>query len=189
MDRNALAELLQALESRRDAEERRREERYTALIERNRARESAGDSAEVMMRILHKYWHFQHSRVQQHRVIWMLLQPAAATSNDDTASRHLFIAICLTAGIKISTGMQECEITAYGESKEKQTSLRKKKYMITKNPVVTKRQLNSLKRKLKTADYEAGAAARSQPGPERTRAPALRAPHLHQSTQSGDVWL
>ncbi|MGH0140133.1 UNVERIFIED_CONTAM: hypothetical protein FKN15_010177 [Acipenser sinensis] len=34
MDRNALAELLQALESRRDAEERRREERYTALIER-----------------------------------------------------------------------------------------------------------------------------------------------------------
>ncbi|MGH0129748.1 UNVERIFIED_CONTAM: hypothetical protein FKN15_039466 [Acipenser sinensis] len=36
MDRNALAELLQALESRRDAEERRREERYTALIERNR---------------------------------------------------------------------------------------------------------------------------------------------------------
>ncbi|MGH0178085.1 UNVERIFIED_CONTAM: hypothetical protein FKN15_076514 [Acipenser sinensis] len=59
---------------------------------------------EVMMRILHKYWHFQHSRVQQHRVIWMLLQPAAATSNDDTASRHLFIAICLTAGIKISTG-------------------------------------------------------------------------------------
>ncbi|MGH0125507.1 UNVERIFIED_CONTAM: hypothetical protein FKN15_043357 [Acipenser sinensis] len=35
MDRNALAELLQALESRRDAEERRREERYTALIERS----------------------------------------------------------------------------------------------------------------------------------------------------------
>ncbi|MGH0147055.1 UNVERIFIED_CONTAM: hypothetical protein FKN15_049241 [Acipenser sinensis] len=35
MDRNALAELLQALESRRDAEERRREERYTALIERD----------------------------------------------------------------------------------------------------------------------------------------------------------
>ncbi|MGH0124087.1 UNVERIFIED_CONTAM: hypothetical protein FKN15_023644 [Acipenser sinensis] len=35
MDRNALAELLQALESRRDAEERRREERYTALIERH----------------------------------------------------------------------------------------------------------------------------------------------------------
>ncbi|MGH0166610.1 UNVERIFIED_CONTAM: hypothetical protein FKN15_051350 [Acipenser sinensis] len=34
MDRNALAELLQALESRRVAEERRREERYTALIER-----------------------------------------------------------------------------------------------------------------------------------------------------------
>ncbi|XP_058865597.1 uncharacterized protein LOC131707274 isoform X2 [Acipenser ruthenus] len=34
MDRDALAELLQALESRRDAEERRREERYTALIER-----------------------------------------------------------------------------------------------------------------------------------------------------------
>ncbi|MGH0131696.1 UNVERIFIED_CONTAM: hypothetical protein FKN15_028360 [Acipenser sinensis] len=34
MDRNALAELLQALESTRDAEERRREERYTALIER-----------------------------------------------------------------------------------------------------------------------------------------------------------
>ncbi|MGH0124724.1 UNVERIFIED_CONTAM: hypothetical protein FKN15_013043 [Acipenser sinensis] len=34
MDRNTLAELLQALESRRDAEERRREERYTALIER-----------------------------------------------------------------------------------------------------------------------------------------------------------
>ncbi|MGH0130545.1 UNVERIFIED_CONTAM: hypothetical protein FKN15_016323 [Acipenser sinensis] len=34
MDRNALAELLQALESRRDAEERRREERYTALFER-----------------------------------------------------------------------------------------------------------------------------------------------------------
>ncbi|MGH0120441.1 UNVERIFIED_CONTAM: hypothetical protein FKN15_054777 [Acipenser sinensis] len=33
MDRNALAELLQALESRHDAEERRREERYTALIE------------------------------------------------------------------------------------------------------------------------------------------------------------
>ncbi|MGH0119289.1 UNVERIFIED_CONTAM: hypothetical protein FKN15_026969 [Acipenser sinensis] len=38
MDRNALAELLQALESRRDAEERRREERYTALIERDRKR-------------------------------------------------------------------------------------------------------------------------------------------------------
>ncbi|MGH0167085.1 UNVERIFIED_CONTAM: hypothetical protein FKN15_051931 [Acipenser sinensis] len=37
MDRNALAELLQALESRRDAEERRREERYTALIERRPA--------------------------------------------------------------------------------------------------------------------------------------------------------
>ncbi|MGH0154146.1 UNVERIFIED_CONTAM: hypothetical protein FKN15_032201 [Acipenser sinensis] len=37
MDRNALAELLQALESRRDAEERRREERYTALIERDLA--------------------------------------------------------------------------------------------------------------------------------------------------------
>ncbi|MGH0172367.1 UNVERIFIED_CONTAM: hypothetical protein FKN15_066721 [Acipenser sinensis] len=36
MDRNALAELLQALESRRDAEERRREERYTALIEREK---------------------------------------------------------------------------------------------------------------------------------------------------------
>ncbi|MGH0126634.1 UNVERIFIED_CONTAM: hypothetical protein FKN15_030190 [Acipenser sinensis] len=36
MDRNALAELLQALESRRDAEERRREERYTALIERTK---------------------------------------------------------------------------------------------------------------------------------------------------------
>ncbi|MGH0156666.1 UNVERIFIED_CONTAM: hypothetical protein FKN15_031853 [Acipenser sinensis] len=35
MDRNALVELLQALESRRDAEERRREERYTALIERH----------------------------------------------------------------------------------------------------------------------------------------------------------
>ncbi|MBN3271208.1 YETS2 protein, partial [Polyodon spathula] len=34
MDRDALAELLQALETRRDAEERRREERYTALIER-----------------------------------------------------------------------------------------------------------------------------------------------------------
>ncbi|MGH0176639.1 UNVERIFIED_CONTAM: hypothetical protein FKN15_073138 [Acipenser sinensis] len=34
MDRNALTELLEALESRRDAEERRREERYTALIER-----------------------------------------------------------------------------------------------------------------------------------------------------------
>ncbi|MGH0160616.1 UNVERIFIED_CONTAM: hypothetical protein FKN15_039498 [Acipenser sinensis] len=34
MDRNTLAELLEALESRRDAEERRREERYTALIER-----------------------------------------------------------------------------------------------------------------------------------------------------------
>ncbi|MGH0176402.1 UNVERIFIED_CONTAM: hypothetical protein FKN15_072693 [Acipenser sinensis] len=33
MDRNALAELLQVLESRRDAEERRREECYTALIE------------------------------------------------------------------------------------------------------------------------------------------------------------
>ncbi|MGH0144124.1 UNVERIFIED_CONTAM: hypothetical protein FKN15_069161 [Acipenser sinensis] len=39
MDRNALAELLQALESRRDAEERRREERYTALIERFRGEE------------------------------------------------------------------------------------------------------------------------------------------------------
>ncbi|MGH0178778.1 UNVERIFIED_CONTAM: hypothetical protein FKN15_078405 [Acipenser sinensis] len=38
MDRNALAELLQALESRRDAEERRREERYTALIERRTQR-------------------------------------------------------------------------------------------------------------------------------------------------------
>ncbi|MGH0174683.1 UNVERIFIED_CONTAM: hypothetical protein FKN15_068634 [Acipenser sinensis] len=35
MDRNALTELLEALESRRDAEERRREERYTALIERD----------------------------------------------------------------------------------------------------------------------------------------------------------
>ncbi|MGH0126991.1 UNVERIFIED_CONTAM: hypothetical protein FKN15_012304 [Acipenser sinensis] len=35
-----------------------------------------------------------------------------------------------------------------------------------------------------TADYEAGAAVGSQPGPERTRAPALRALHLHQSTQS-----
>ncbi|MGH0170666.1 UNVERIFIED_CONTAM: hypothetical protein FKN15_059653 [Acipenser sinensis] len=34
MDHNALAELLEALESRRDVEERRREERYTALIER-----------------------------------------------------------------------------------------------------------------------------------------------------------
>ncbi|MGH0153043.1 UNVERIFIED_CONTAM: hypothetical protein FKN15_023918 [Acipenser sinensis] len=34
MDRNALAELLEALESRRDTEERRREERYTVLIER-----------------------------------------------------------------------------------------------------------------------------------------------------------
>ncbi|MGH0128857.1 UNVERIFIED_CONTAM: hypothetical protein FKN15_036220 [Acipenser sinensis] len=34
MDRNALAKLLQALESRRDTEERRREERYMALIER-----------------------------------------------------------------------------------------------------------------------------------------------------------
>ncbi|MGH0180224.1 UNVERIFIED_CONTAM: hypothetical protein FKN15_017017 [Acipenser sinensis] len=40
MDRNALAELLQALESRRDAEERRREERYTALIERGVLRPS-----------------------------------------------------------------------------------------------------------------------------------------------------
>ncbi|MGH0134550.1 UNVERIFIED_CONTAM: hypothetical protein FKN15_055535 [Acipenser sinensis] len=44
MDRNALAELLQALESRRDAEERRREERYTALIERGPNR----DPAEVL---------------------------------------------------------------------------------------------------------------------------------------------
>ncbi|MGH0121654.1 UNVERIFIED_CONTAM: hypothetical protein FKN15_064323 [Acipenser sinensis] len=34
MDHNTLAELLEALESRRDTEERRREERYTALIER-----------------------------------------------------------------------------------------------------------------------------------------------------------
>ncbi|MGH0159360.1 UNVERIFIED_CONTAM: hypothetical protein FKN15_037322 [Acipenser sinensis] len=34
MDRNALAVLLEALESRRDAEERRREECYTVLIER-----------------------------------------------------------------------------------------------------------------------------------------------------------
>ncbi|MGH0125183.1 UNVERIFIED_CONTAM: hypothetical protein FKN15_027576 [Acipenser sinensis] len=42
MDRNALAELLQALESRRDAEERRREERYTALIER-RCEEGMGN--------------------------------------------------------------------------------------------------------------------------------------------------
>ncbi|MGH0157293.1 UNVERIFIED_CONTAM: hypothetical protein FKN15_054958 [Acipenser sinensis] len=33
-DRNALAELLEALDSRQDTEERRREERYTALIER-----------------------------------------------------------------------------------------------------------------------------------------------------------
>ncbi|MGH0172135.1 UNVERIFIED_CONTAM: hypothetical protein FKN15_062684 [Acipenser sinensis] len=45
MDRNALAELLQALESRRDAEERRREERYTALIERagSRLRQPQGE--------------------------------------------------------------------------------------------------------------------------------------------------
>ncbi|MGH0138423.1 UNVERIFIED_CONTAM: hypothetical protein FKN15_041094 [Acipenser sinensis] len=34
MDRNAQAELLEALDSRRDAEERKREERYTALIEK-----------------------------------------------------------------------------------------------------------------------------------------------------------
>ncbi|XP_033866486.2 carbohydrate sulfotransferase 10-like [Acipenser ruthenus] len=34
MDRNALVELLEALDSRWDTEERRREERYTALIER-----------------------------------------------------------------------------------------------------------------------------------------------------------
>ncbi|MGH0156502.1 UNVERIFIED_CONTAM: hypothetical protein FKN15_060007 [Acipenser sinensis] len=34
MDRNVLEELLEALESRQDAEERRREERYNALIER-----------------------------------------------------------------------------------------------------------------------------------------------------------
>ncbi|MGH0117247.1 UNVERIFIED_CONTAM: hypothetical protein FKN15_032214 [Acipenser sinensis] len=33
MDRNTLAELLEALDSRRDAEERRKEERYSALIE------------------------------------------------------------------------------------------------------------------------------------------------------------
>ncbi|MGH0116526.1 UNVERIFIED_CONTAM: hypothetical protein FKN15_009659 [Acipenser sinensis] len=44
MDRNALAELLQALESRRDAEERRREERYTALIERVNASPSLTSS-------------------------------------------------------------------------------------------------------------------------------------------------
>ncbi|MGH0164058.1 UNVERIFIED_CONTAM: hypothetical protein FKN15_048626 [Acipenser sinensis] len=44
MDRNALAELLQALESRRDAEERRREERYTALIERPTAFFHTADS-------------------------------------------------------------------------------------------------------------------------------------------------
>ncbi|MGH0121902.1 UNVERIFIED_CONTAM: hypothetical protein FKN15_077093 [Acipenser sinensis] len=43
MDRNALAELLQALESRRDAEERRREERYTALIERSIQLNDAGN--------------------------------------------------------------------------------------------------------------------------------------------------
>ncbi|MGH0191218.1 UNVERIFIED_CONTAM: hypothetical protein FKN15_058238 [Acipenser sinensis] len=42
MDRNALAELLQALESRRDAEERRREERYTALIERQQEKSYPG---------------------------------------------------------------------------------------------------------------------------------------------------
>ncbi|MGH0119277.1 UNVERIFIED_CONTAM: hypothetical protein FKN15_026957 [Acipenser sinensis] len=55
MDRNALAELLQALESRRDAEERRREERYTALIERLsivmgvEACQSIGESAGWLM--------------------------------------------------------------------------------------------------------------------------------------------
>ncbi|MGH0157432.1 UNVERIFIED_CONTAM: hypothetical protein FKN15_055931 [Acipenser sinensis] len=47
MDRNALAELLQALESRRDAEERRREERYTALIERPAPPETSQDYATV----------------------------------------------------------------------------------------------------------------------------------------------
>ncbi|MGH0126146.1 UNVERIFIED_CONTAM: hypothetical protein FKN15_026115 [Acipenser sinensis] len=47
MDRNALAELLQALESRRDAEERRREERYTALIERQPESHSGGEEQPV----------------------------------------------------------------------------------------------------------------------------------------------
>ncbi|MGH0123958.1 UNVERIFIED_CONTAM: hypothetical protein FKN15_009470 [Acipenser sinensis] len=56
MDRNALAELLQALESRRDAEERRREERYTALIERevNSSGQNAdknGNSATEMVKL------------------------------------------------------------------------------------------------------------------------------------------
>ncbi|MGH0144507.1 UNVERIFIED_CONTAM: hypothetical protein FKN15_048306 [Acipenser sinensis] len=57
MDRNALAELLQALESRRDAEERRREERYTALIERTRSVDQAKfrtglDDKEVTLKII-----------------------------------------------------------------------------------------------------------------------------------------
>ncbi|MGH0162744.1 UNVERIFIED_CONTAM: hypothetical protein FKN15_043312 [Acipenser sinensis] len=37
------------------------------------------------------------------------------------------------------------------------------------------------------ADTKPGAADGSQPGPEHTKAPPLRAPPLHQSTQSGDV--
>ncbi|MGH0133633.1 UNVERIFIED_CONTAM: hypothetical protein FKN15_076002 [Acipenser sinensis] len=48
MDRNALAELLQALESRRDAEERRREERYTALIERGRWKSVSSEGGGAM---------------------------------------------------------------------------------------------------------------------------------------------
>ncbi|MGH0119098.1 UNVERIFIED_CONTAM: hypothetical protein FKN15_031431 [Acipenser sinensis] len=62
MDRNALAELLQALESRRDAEERRREERYTALIERlpssvgKRIAWTRTRDVQTIERILHSTW-------------------------------------------------------------------------------------------------------------------------------------
>ncbi|MGH0157457.1 UNVERIFIED_CONTAM: hypothetical protein FKN15_039213 [Acipenser sinensis] len=55
MDRNALAELLQALESRRDAEERRREERYTALIERPRTLRKPWQTAASPGAVQHSY--------------------------------------------------------------------------------------------------------------------------------------
>ncbi|MGH0152063.1 UNVERIFIED_CONTAM: hypothetical protein FKN15_034960 [Acipenser sinensis] len=58
MDRNALAELLQALESRRDAEERRREERYTALIERGL---NTGPIERTLTRLKSSAAHFNRS--------------------------------------------------------------------------------------------------------------------------------
>ncbi|MGH0124628.1 UNVERIFIED_CONTAM: hypothetical protein FKN15_076716 [Acipenser sinensis] len=48
---NALAKLLQALESRRDAEERRREERYTALIEQAWIRHHNPDTLEEAVKL------------------------------------------------------------------------------------------------------------------------------------------